>query len=121
MLVKEHGLQYLLAATVVAQLPELMNVSWIVYVMTLFGLAIIYLFPHSAGLAVVGLLESLMTATIVDDMTDSISDKNREFKGQGIGVLLVSLFFANKISHFMYVKSSSNTDRTEKTYLLFHL
>ncbi|WP_417664634.1 SulP family inorganic anion transporter [Pseudidiomarina donghaiensis] len=50
--------------------------------LTLETLAII--FPYSAGLAVVGLLESLMTATIVDDLTDTPSDKNRECKGQGI-------------------------------------
>lgn len=42
------------------------------------------IFPYSAALAVVGLLESLMTATIVDDMTDTPSDKNRECKGQGV-------------------------------------
>lgn len=40
--------------------------------------------PYSVGLAAVGLLESLMTATIVDDLTDTNSDKNRECKGQGI-------------------------------------
>jgi len=40
--------------------------------------------PYSAALAVVGLLESMMTATIVDDLTDTSSDKNRECKGQGI-------------------------------------
>ena len=40
--------------------------------------------PYSVPLAVVGLLESLMTATIVDDLTDTTSDKNRECKGQGI-------------------------------------
>ncbi len=83
-LVKEHGLQYLLAATVLtgvlqiiagwlqlgtlmrfvsrsvitgfvnalailifmAQLPELTNVSWHVYAMTVAGLGIIYLFPY---------------------------------------------------------------------------
>lgn len=181
-LVKEHGLQYLLAATVLtgvlqliagylklgslmrfvsrsvvtgfvnalailifmAQLPELTNVGWPVYAMTAAGLAIIYLFPYlnrtipsplvcivvltavalaldldvrtvgdlgelpdtlpvflwpdvpltwetlqiifpySAALAVVGLLESMMTATIVDDLTDTPSDKNRECKGQGV-------------------------------------
>lgn len=184
-LVKEHGLEYLLAATLLtgvlqivagflrlgdlmrfvsrsvvtgfvnalailifmAQLPELTNVTWHVYVMTAAGLGIIYLFPllpvigksvpsplvcivtltaiamifgidirtvgdmgelpdtlpiflwpdvpltletlqiifpYSAGLAVVGLLESMMTATIVDDLTDTSSDKNRECKGQGI-------------------------------------
>ena len=41
-------------------------------------------FPYSAALAVVGLLESLMTATIVDDLTDTPSDKNRECQGQGV-------------------------------------
>ncbi|WP_415054123.1 SulP family inorganic anion transporter [Halopseudomonas sp.] len=40
--------------------------------------------PYSAALAIVGLLESMMTATIVDDLTDTPSDKNRECKGQGI-------------------------------------
>ncbi len=184
-LVKGHGLEYLLAATVLtgviqmlmgylklgslmsfvsrsvvtgfvnalailifmAQLPELTNVTWHVYVMTAVGLGIIYLFPYipkigtvipsplvtillltlvaiildlpirtvgdmgelpdtlpmflwpdvplnfdtlkiifpySMALAVVGLLESLMTATIVDDLTDTPSDKNRECKGQGL-------------------------------------
>lgn len=186
LLVKEHGLQYLLAATVLtgvlqviagwvklgvlmrfvsrsvvtgfvnalailifmAQLPELnpatMGVTWHVYAMTAAGLAIIYglpyltkavpsplvtivvltgvslamgldirtvgdmgelpdslpmflipdipltwetlaiIFPYSLTLMVVGLLESLMTATIVDDLTDSKSDKNRECVGQGV-------------------------------------
>ena len=181
-LVKDHGLQYLLAATVLtgvlqiiagslrlgslmrfvsrsvvtgfvnalailiflAQLPELTNVSWIVYPMVVAGLAIIYLFPYltkavpsplvcivvltivalilgldirtvgdmgqlpdslpiflipqiplnfetlsiifpyALTLAVVGLLESMMTATIVDDLTDSPSNKNRECAGQGV-------------------------------------
>ncbi|QTP60114.1 SulP family inorganic anion transporter [Billgrantia antri] len=40
--------------------------------------------PYSVMLAVVGLLESMMTATIVDDLTDTPSDKNRECKGQGV-------------------------------------
>ena len=181
-LVKEHGLEYLLAATVLtgvlqiiagmlrlaefmrfvsksvvtgfvnalallifmAQLPELTDVTWHVYAMTAGGLAIIYLlpyvtraipsplvcivvltavtvaldldirtvghlgelpdslplfllpnvpltfdtlqiiFPYAATLTVVGLLESLMTAQIVDDLTDTSSDKNRECAGQGI-------------------------------------
>lgn len=181
-LVKEHGLQYLLAATVLtgilqivagwlrlgtlmrfvsrsvvtgfvnalailifmAQLPELTNVTWPVYAMTAAGLVIIYGFPYitklipsplvtivvlttfallidldirtvgdlgalpdslpiflvpeipytfetlaiilpySLTLMVVGLLESLMTATIVDDLTDTKSDKNRECVGQGV-------------------------------------
>lgn len=40
--------------------------------------------PYSIPLAMVGLLESLMTATIVDDLTDTPSDKNRECKAQGV-------------------------------------
>ena len=181
-LVKDHGLQYLLAATVLAgllqiaagflrvgylmrfisksvmtgfvnalailifmaQLPELINVPALTYVMLAGGLAIIYLLPlitkmvpspliciialtaisiffgldirtvgdmgelpstlpiflipdiplnldtfliilpYSAAVAAVGLLESLMTATIVDELTDTRSDKNRECIGQGI-------------------------------------
>ncbi|HEX9776902.1 MAG TPA: SulP family inorganic anion transporter [Geopsychrobacteraceae bacterium] len=42
------------------------------------------IFPYAVPLAVVGLLESMMTATIVDDLTDSPSDKNRECIGQGV-------------------------------------
>lgn len=184
-LVKEHGLEYLLAATILtgilqilagylklaklmrfvsksvvigfvnalailifmAQLPELVHVTWHVYALVGLGLAIIYLFPllpkigkilpsplvciiaitliaislgvdirtvgdmgalpdalpvfllpdiplnletlqiifpYSAALAAVGLLESMMTATIVDEMTDTPSDKFQECKGQGI-------------------------------------
>ncbi len=182
MLVKEHGLQYLLAATVLtgilqiiagwirlgtlmrfvsrsvitgfvnalailifmAQIPELTGVTWHVYAMTAGGLGIIYLFPYltravpspliaivvltaiamylgldirtvgdmgdlpdslpvfllpdvplnfetlriifpvAATLTVVGLLESLMTASLIDDLTDTGSDKNRECMGQGV-------------------------------------
>jgi len=181
-LVKDHGLQYLLAATVLAgliqivagifklgyvmrfvsrsvmtgfvnalailifmaQLPELINVPTLTYIMVAAGLGIIYLFPYftrtipsplvciivlttisllmgmdirtvgdmgelpstlpifllpdvplnwetfkiilpySAAVAAVGLLESLMTASIVDELTDTQSDKNRECIGQGI-------------------------------------
>jgi len=42
------------------------------------------IFPYSIAIAIVGLLESLMTAAIVDDFTDTPSDKNRECRGQGI-------------------------------------
>ncbi|WP_280547906.1 SulP family inorganic anion transporter [Halomonas sp. 11-S5] len=42
------------------------------------------IFPTALMLTVVGLLESMMTATIIDDLTDTRSDKNRECKGQGI-------------------------------------
>ena len=189
-LVKDHGLQYLLAATVLtgvlqiiagwvhlgtlmrfvsrsvvtgfvnalailifmAQLPELTNVTWQVYAMTAAGLGIIYgfpyitksvpsplvtivvltavaisldlnirtvgdmgelpdsfplfllptiplnfetlliIFPYSLTLMVVGLLESLMTATIVDDLTDSSSNKNRECVGQGVANITSGFF-----------------------------
>ncbi|WP_425439943.1 SulP family inorganic anion transporter [Pseudomonas abyssi] len=47
--------------------------------------------PYSAAMAVVGLLESMMTATIVDDLTDTGSDKNRECKGQGVANIASSL------------------------------
>jgi len=40
--------------------------------------------PYSLTMAAVGLLESLLTAQIVDDLTDTGSDKRRETKGQGI-------------------------------------
>jgi len=50
------------------------------------------IFPVSATLAVVGLLESLMTATIVDDLTDSKSNKNRECVGQGTANVVTGFF-----------------------------
>jgi sulfate permease, SulP family len=40
--------------------------------------------PYSVTLAVVGLLESMMTASIVDELTDTASNKNRECVGQGV-------------------------------------
>ena len=48
--------------------------------------------PYSVALAVVGLLESLMTATIVDDLTDTTSDRNRECRGQGIANVVTGFF-----------------------------
>ncbi|MDN6320196.1 MAG: SulP family inorganic anion transporter, partial [Marinobacter sp.] len=48
--------------------------------------------PYSIPLAVVGLLESMMTATIVDDLTDTESDRNRECRGQGIANIGSGLF-----------------------------
>ena len=181
-LVKEHGLEYLFAATILtgilqiiagwirlgelmrfvsrsvvtgfvnalailifmAQLPELIDVPYAVYVMAAAGLGIIYglpfitrvvpsplvaivlltavsiyfgidvrtvgdmgdlpstlpvflipdiplnletleiIFPYAVTLMVVGLLESLMAATIVDDLTDTTSNKSRECMGQGV-------------------------------------
>ncbi len=198
-LVRDHGLQYLFAATILtgllqllaaalrlnslmrfvsrsvvvgfvnalailiflAQLPELVGKSWQVYAVCAAGLAIIYLLPRltravpsalvaivvltlavgwlgwdirtvgdmghlpdslpafllpdipwtldtlrillpvSTTLAVVGLLESLMTAQIVEDMTDTPTNRRRECAGQGAAnvvagvVLLVLVVYAS--------------------------
>ncbi|MFC0273480.1 SulP family inorganic anion transporter [Metabacillus herbersteinensis] len=48
--------------------------------------------PYSLALAVVGLLESLLTASIVDDMTDTGSEKNVESRGQGIANIITGFF-----------------------------
>lgn len=50
------------------------------------------IFPYSLSLAIVGLLESLLTANIVDDMTDSESNKNKESRGQGIANIVSGFF-----------------------------
>ena len=189
-LVKDHGLQYLLAASFLtgiiqvifgllklgrqmkfvpravmigyinalavliflAQLPQLTDVPYMVYVLTLLSLGIIYIlprftkvvpsplvalgvitfaaiqlgidvptvgdmgelptapplfalpqvpftletlqiiFPYSFTLAIVGLLASFLTASLVDDLTDTPSDKNREAKGQGIANIVTAFF-----------------------------
>ena len=189
-LVKEHGLEYLLAATVLtgiiqivagalrlgsllrfvsrsvvtgfvnalailifmAQLPEFSGAGWQMYAMVGAGLGIIYglpyitkaipspliaivvltafsmfmgldlrtvgdmgqlpdtlpmflipdiplnfetlmiILPYSVTLAAVGLLESLMTAVIVDDLTDTPSQKNRECAGQGLANIVAGFF-----------------------------
>ena len=189
-LVKDHGLQYLLAATLLtgviqigfgvlklgqymrfvsrsvitgfvnalailifmAQLPELINVTPVTYVLCAAALGIIYglpyitkavpsplvaiviitavaiyfgfdvrtvgdmgelpsdlpmflipdvpltfetleiIFPVSVTLALVGLLESLMTAQVVDDLTDTDSSRNRECTGQGISNIVAGFF-----------------------------
>ncbi len=57
---------------------------------TLETLAII--FPYSLALAIVGLLESLLTSSIVDDMTDTSSNKNKEARGQGIANVVNGFF-----------------------------
>ncbi|MDP1026256.1 SulP family inorganic anion transporter [Sphingomonas sp. KR1UV-12] len=49
-------------------------------------------FPYSLTMAAVGLLESLLTAQIVDDMTDTDSDKRRECAGQGGANIVAACF-----------------------------
>lgn len=48
--------------------------------------------PYSLGFALVGLMESLMTAKLVDGLTDTHSDKTRESIGQGLGNVVQSFF-----------------------------
>ena len=50
------------------------------------------IFPVSLALALVGLIESLLTASIVDEMTDTPSDKNKESRGQGIANIVTGFF-----------------------------
>ncbi len=50
------------------------------------------IFPVALTLAAVGLLESLLTAQIVDDMTDTPSSKNRECVGQGVANMASAVF-----------------------------
>lgn len=50
------------------------------------------IFPIASALALVGLIESLLTASIVDEMTDTPSDKNRESRGQGIANIVTGFF-----------------------------
>lgn len=45
---------------------------------------LLIIFPYAAAVAVVGLLESLMTQNIIDDLTDTKSNRNQECIGQGI-------------------------------------
>lgn len=52
------------------------------------------IFPYSLSMAVVGLVESLLTAKIVDDATDTYSSKNRESRGQGIANFITGFFGA---------------------------
>ncbi|MGD1939954.1 MAG: SulP family inorganic anion transporter [Leptolyngbyaceae cyanobacterium] len=48
--------------------------------------------PYSLTMAIVGLLASFLTASLVDELTDTASDKNQEAKGQGIANIITSLF-----------------------------
>ncbi|MBK1673656.1 sodium-independent anion transporter [Ectothiorhodospira shaposhnikovii] len=48
--------------------------------------------PYALALTVVGLLESMMTQNIVDDLTDTKTDRDRECKGQGISNIVAGSF-----------------------------
>ena len=53
---------------------------------------LLIILPVSVTLALVGLIESLLTAAIVDDMTETCSDRNREARGQGIANVVAGFF-----------------------------
>ncbi len=48
--------------------------------------------PYAFAMALVGILESLMTAKLVDDVTDSHSNKSREAWGQGVANIVTGFF-----------------------------
>ena len=48
--------------------------------------------PYALAMALVGLMESLMTAKLVDDVTDTHSNKTRESWGQGVANLMSGIF-----------------------------
>ncbi|QST00750.1 SulP family inorganic anion transporter [Pontibacillus sp. ALD_SL1] len=50
------------------------------------------IFPYALGLSIVGLVESLLTASIVDESTGTYSNKNQESKGQGIANIITGCF-----------------------------
>ncbi|MCO4097212.1 SulP family inorganic anion transporter [Macrococcus canis] len=50
------------------------------------------IFPYSLSMALVGLVESLLTAKIVDEATDTFSSKNKESRGQGIANIIAGFF-----------------------------
>ncbi|HET7580453.1 MAG TPA: SulP family inorganic anion transporter, partial [Bacillales bacterium] len=52
------------------------------------------IFPYSLSVAIVGSLETLMTSTIVDEKTETKSDKNKEIRGQGIANFVTGFFGA---------------------------
>ncbi|MGD9937714.1 MAG: SulP family inorganic anion transporter [Methanoregulaceae archaeon] len=53
---------------------------------------LLIILPYAATLTVVGLLESLLTASIVDEMTGTRSDRDREVRGQGLANCVAGLF-----------------------------
>lgn len=50
------------------------------------------IFPYALAMALVGLMESLMTAKLVDDITDTRSNKTREALGQGTANIVTGFF-----------------------------
>ena len=65
--------------------PGLPDVPFTVHTLTVVA-------PYALAMALVGLMESLMTAKLVDDLTDTPSDKTRESVGQGIANIVTGFF-----------------------------
>jgi sulfate permease, SulP family len=61
-------------------------------VVPLTGTTLAIIAPYAFGMALVGLMESLMTAKLVDSITDTHSDKTRESWGQGVANVVTGLF-----------------------------
>lgn len=72
--------------------------------------------PYSITLALVGLLESLLTAQLLDDLTDTDSDKNREATGQG-GANVVTGFLGGMAGCAMIGQSMINHRSGARTRL----
>lgn len=54
--------------------------------------SLLIILPYALTLSIVGLLESLLTADLLDELTDTKSSKNREVKGQGIANIVTGFF-----------------------------
>lgn len=78
------------AASISAGLPTLFFQTFEIPPMTLATLWII--FPFAAVLAAVGLIESLMTLTLIDEITETQGNSNRECLGQGIANIACGMF-----------------------------
>jgi len=72
--------------------------------------------PYSLPIALVGSLETLMTATVVDDMTHSKSNKDKEIRGQGIANVVTG-FFGGMAGCAMIGQTVLNVDYGGRTRL----
>src|SRR5699024_9182179 len=69
--------------------------------------------PYSISMAIVGLVESLLTAKIVDDATDTMSNKNKESRGQGFSNIITG-FFGGMGGCAMIGQSVVSVERSEE-------
>ncbi len=74
------------------------------------------IFPYAVAISLVGLLESFLTANVVDDLTDTSSNKNKEAFGQGIANF-VSGFFGGMAGCAMIGQSVINIKSGGRTRL----